>query len=116
MVKHGTPGVERNPVVWWLLGLCFIVDIIWIYRVWSEIAAFTQKDIKPILKTVLMLVPILNIVILYQMFAEISDMEEMVGIPEDENLNPILNLLFCLVFLLGIFFAQKHLNRIWERA
>ncbi|MGA1873614.1 MAG: hypothetical protein ACMUHY_08065 [Thermoplasmatota archaeon] len=116
MVKHGTPGVERNPVVWWILSICVVVNIIWIYRVWTEIASFTKKDIKPILKTVLMLVPILNLVILYQMFSEISEMEEMVGIPEEERLNPVVNLLMCLVLLLGIMFAQKHLNSIWEKA
>ena len=116
MVKHGTPGVERNPIVWWLLGLCFIVDFIWIYRVWTEIAAFTKKDTKPILKTALMVVPILNIFFIYQMFAEISEMEEMVGIPEEESLNPIINLLLCFVFFIGIMYAQDHLNRVWERA
>lgn len=116
MVKHGTPGIERNPIVWWLLGLCFIVDLIWIYRVWAEIASFTRKDIKPMLKTALMIIPILNIVLAYQMFGEISEMEEMVGIPEDESLNPIINLLLCFLFMIGIMNTQKHLNRVWERA
>ncbi|MBN1390683.1 MAG: hypothetical protein JXA22_08595 [Candidatus Thermoplasmatota archaeon] len=116
MVKHGNPGVERNPIAWWVLGLCFVVDIIWVYRVWKEIASFTKKDINPVLKTVLMFVPILNIVIVYQMFSEISEMEEMVGIYEDERLDPIINLVMCFLFLIGIMFAQQHLNKVWQRA
>jgi hypothetical protein len=116
MVKHGTPGVERNPVVWWLLSFCFVVNFIWIYRVWTEIATFTKKDINPMLKTALMLVPLVNIIIVYQMFAEISEMEEMVGVPEEESLNPIINLLFCFLFLIGIMYAQNHLNGVWDRA
>lgn len=116
MVKHGNPGVERNPVIWWVLGLCLIVNIMWIYRVWTEIASFTKKDFNPIVKTVLMIIPILNIFILYQMFSEISEMEEMVGIYEDERLNPFINLLMYFLFFTGIIFAQQHLNRVWQRA
>jgi hypothetical protein len=70
----------------------------------------------PFLKTALMLVPLVNIIIVYQMFAEISEMEEMVGITEEESLNPIINILFCFLFLIGIMYAQDHLNRVWERA
>ena len=48
MAKHGTVGEERNPVVWWILCIvCFIVEFVWIFKVWTEIAGFTNKEISP---------------------------------------------------------------------
>jgi hypothetical protein len=117
MAKHGAVGEERNPVVWWLLCMvCFIVSFVWILKVWGEIAEFTKKEISPGLKLVFMLIPILNIITMYQMYAEIAGMEEMVGIPEEERLNPILNLILTCILGLGIIFAQQHLNKVWEKA
>jgi len=117
MAKHGSVGEERNPVVWWLLCMvCFIVEFVWILKVWTEIAAFTNKEISPGLKLLFMFIPILNIITIYQMYAEIAGMEETVGIPEGERLNPILNLILTCVFGLGILFAQQHLNNVWAKA
>ena len=68
MVKHGAVGEERNPVVWWLLCIvCFIVEFVWMFKVWSEIAEFTKKEINPTIKLVFMFIPILNIITIYQM-------------------------------------------------
>ncbi|MFO8051983.1 MAG: hypothetical protein R6V01_09865 [Thermoplasmatota archaeon] len=90
---------------------------VWIFKVWTEIAEFTKKDISPGTKLIFMFIPILNLITLYQMYDEIAQMEEMVGIPEDERLNPIVNLLLtCIVFGIGIIFAQNHLNEIWAKA
>ncbi|MBW1692432.1 MAG: hypothetical protein JRJ70_17170 [Deltaproteobacteria bacterium] len=118
MTKHGPVGEERNPVVWWLLSMvCFIVGFYWIYKVWTEIAEFTKKEeIDPTMKVVFMLIPILNIITLYQMYDEIAKMEESVGISEEERLNPIVNLLLTCVLGIGYIFAQQHLNTIWEKA
>jgi len=117
MAKHGAVGEERNPVVWWLLCIvCFIVEFVWILKVWTEIAEFTKKEISPGMKLLFMFIPILNIITIYQMNAEIAEMEGMVGIPEEERLNPIVNLILMCVFGLGIMFAQQHLNAIWEKA
>lgn len=114
---YGPVGEERNSVVWWLLSMvCAIVIYVWIFKVWSEIAAFTKKDISPGMKLVFMFIPILNIITLYQMYAEIAEMEEMVGIPESERLNPIVNLILTCIAGIGYIMAQNHLNAIWEKA
>jgi len=116
MVKYGRVGKERNPFVWWVLGMCFVVDFVWFYRAWKEIAEFTRKEINPVLKTIFMAIPVLNLITAYQMFREISGMEYMVGIPEEKRLNPVVTLLLCIVFGIGLIFAQKHLNDIWGAA
>ncbi|MFW3146689.1 MAG: hypothetical protein ACMUIE_07760 [Thermoplasmatota archaeon] len=115
--NHGPVGEERSGVVWWLLSiLCFIIELVWLHKVWSEIAAFTKEDINPTVKVVFMFIPILNIITLYQMYAKIAEMEGMVGIPEGERLNPIVNLILTCIAGIGIIFAQNHLNTVWEKA
>lgn len=115
--KHGPVGEERSPVVWWLLCIvCCIIEYVWIFKVWTEIADFTKKDISPGVKLLFMFIPILNIITFYQMYAEIAEMEEMVGVREEDRLNPILNLLLTCVMGIGVIFAQQHLNDVWAKA
>lgn len=115
--KYGPVGEERNPVVWWLLSVvCFVVSFVWVYKTWTEIAEFTKKDIDPVKKVLLMLIPYIGVVIFYQMFEEIAEMEKMVGIDEEDRLNPMQNILMCCLFGISINYAQEHLNEVWDNA
>jgi len=113
----GQIGETRSAVTWWLISIvCGIIQLVWAYKVWEEIKNFTGKDINPVVKVILMIIPLVNIFILYTMFSEINEMEAKAGIPEGDRLSPIVNLLLMCVFGIGIIFAQNHLNDIWKRA
>jgi membrane protein insertase Oxa1/YidC/SpoIIIJ len=83
---------------------------------WKEIAEFTKKDINPIVKVVLMFIPIVNIYMIYTLYKEINEMEAMVGIPEGDRLNPIVNLILTCIAGIGMIFAQNHMNAVWKKA
>ncbi len=115
--RHGPVGQERNSIVWWLLTICLgIPGIYWIYIMWKEIAEFTKKDINPIVKVILMFIPLVNIYMIYTLYKEINEMEAMVGIHEGDRLNPIVNLILTCVAGIGYIFAQNHMNAVWKKA
>ena len=115
----GQVGEERGPVKWWLLSICCLIPgFMWIHKVWTEIKNFTgNEEINPTTKTIFMIIPILSIITMYNMYKEIAEMQGTVGIPEDDRLNPVVNLILSMVVAgIGIIFAQKALNAIWEKA
>lgn len=115
--RHGPVGQERNGVVWWIIYLvCFIAGIYWIYMMWKEIAEFTKKDINPIVKVILMFIPIVNLYMMYTLCKEINEMEAMAGIPEGDRLNPIVNFILMCIYGIGLIFAQNHMNAVWKKA
>jgi hypothetical protein len=115
--KNGTIGKDRDPLLWWVLGFFFYpVQVVWAYVCWEDIKNFTKKDIPSVLYLILMFIPIVNIIILYSLFCHIKEMQETAGVPESEQINPIVVIILMCCFGIGIFMAQGHINNTWEYA
>ena len=75
-----------------------------------------KKDTTPVLYVILMLVPIVNLVILFMLCSNIKEIQGVAGVPDDEQINPIVTFLLMCCFGIGIIFAQNGLNKTWEYA
>ena len=115
--NFGQIGEDRNAILWWILCILLgIVTYIWVYMCWNDIKNFTQKDISPILYVILMLIPIVNLVVLFLLCSNIKEMQEMAGVPADEQINPIIVFILMCCFGIGIILAQNGINKTWEYA
>ena len=113
----GQIGEDRNAILWWILCIFLgIVTYIWVYMCWNDIKNFTKKDVSPILYVILMLIPIVNLVVLYMLCSNIKEMQQMAGVPEDEQINPIIVFILMCCFGIGIILAQNGINKTWEYA
>ena len=115
--NFGEIGSERNAIVWWILCVLFYpIQFVWAYLCWVDIKKFTEKDINPVIYLILMLIPIVNLVILYMLCSNIKEMQALAGVPDDEQINPIMVFILMCCFGIGIILAQNGINKTWEYA
>jgi hypothetical protein len=101
-------GTTRNPVMVLVISmLCFVYAIIQAWGMLNELKAFRGKDdINPIF----LFVPILNLILLWNLPPKILEAKQMAGVPNPQVQHPVLYL------FLGIFFIAGDLNEIWQAA
>ena len=106
----------KNPVMVWLLSIiCFILMLLNAMRWSKEINEFKKGGDK-VPNGILVIIPIYGILVMYKVFCGIKELQAENGIPEGEQLNPIVALILaCVVFGLGIMQAQAGLNKVWEK-
>jgi hypothetical protein len=105
---RGPIGQTRNPIMVLVIGsICFVYAIIQIWGMLNELKAFRGKDdINPIM----MFVPILNIILFWNLPAKVLEAKQMAGVPNAQVAHPILYL------LLGSYFLPADLNEVWQAA
>jgi hypothetical protein len=105
---RGPIGQTRNPIMVLVIGsICFVYAIIQIWGMLNELKAFRGKDdINPIM----MFVPILNIILFWNLPAKVLEAKQMAGVPNPQVAHPILYL------LLGSYFLPADLNEVWQAA
>jgi hypothetical protein len=105
---HGPVGKERNWLVVVVVGsICFIAGFYYAWAMLNELKAFRQRDdINPIL----FFVPILNLLLLFQLPDKVLEAKRMAGISNASVQTGIIYL------LLGWYFFPNDLNEIWKAA
>jgi hypothetical protein len=105
---RGPIGQTRNPVMVLVIGaVCFVYAIIQLWGMLNELKAFRGKDdINPIM----MFVPILNLIMFWNLPAKVLEAKQMAGVPNPQVAHPILYL------LLNSYFLSSDLNEIWQAA
>lgn len=105
---HGPVGNIRNPIVVTLLGfVCFVYLLFVMWSEVNELKAFRRKDdINPIL----CFVPILNIIMFWNMPEKVLEAKHMAGVPNPQVVHPVLYL------LLWPYFFTNDLNEIFQAA
>jgi hypothetical protein len=106
--QRGPVGQMRNPIMVLVLGsICFVYAIIQVWGMLNELKAFRGKDdINPIM----MFIPILNIIMLWNLPPKVLEAKQMAGVPNPQVPHPILYL------LLGAYFLPADLNEVWQAA
>ena len=105
----------KNPIVVWILSIvCFILMLIHAMRWSKEINEF-KKGGEQVPNGILVIIPIYGILVMYKIFVGVKELQAENGIPEDEQLNPVVTLILCCVVGLGVMQAQTALNKVWER-
>lgn len=92
--------------------LCFIYMIVWMFKRLPEINAFLGEER---LVWWHMLIPILNIILLWKLFKSISEMARLAG-AQVEDRSVIYLLCWVCVGPLAVYFLQTDLNTIWQAA
>ena len=113
----GNPSENiKNPVVTWLLSIiCFILMLLNTMR-WSKEINEYKKGGDKVPNGILVIIPIYGLLVMYKILVGIKELQAENGIPEGEQINPIVTfLLSCFVFGLGIMMAQGGLNKVWEK-
>jgi hypothetical protein len=99
----------------WLLLSFGLWGFAWIYDTLTEIGNATGKDTQATLKTILYLIPIVNLFVLYFTWRDVSEFVENSGEP---SFNPILYVLLSLIPIVNVFIfvsVQGKLNAGWVR-
>jgi hypothetical protein len=105
---HGPIGKERNWLVVLVLSfVCFVAGLYYAWAMLSELKAFRQKDD---LNPILFFVPVLGLLLLYQLPDKVLDAKRMAGISNASVQDGIMYL------LLGWYFLPNDLNEIWKAA
>jgi hypothetical protein len=101
-------GKTRNPIMVLVIGsICFVYAIIQMWGMLNELKAFRGKDdINPIF----LFVPILNIILFWNLPAKVLEAKQMAGVPNPEVPHPILYL------FLSTYFMPADLNQVWQAA
>ena len=105
---HGPIGQERNWVVILVVSCICFFALFWYY--WSmlnELKAFRQKDD---LNPIMFFVPLLNLLLLFELPDKVLDAKRMAGVPNPEVQSGIMYLLF------SFYFFPNDLNEIWQAA
>jgi hypothetical protein len=100
----------------WLLLSFGLWSYAWIYDNLTEIGNARGKDTQAALKTVLYLIPIVNIWVLYEVWKEIDEFAKSTG---DEGYNVILYVILGFIPIVNIFIlisVQNKINETWGRA
>jgi hypothetical protein len=103
---HGPVGNVRNPVMTTVIGMvCFVYALFVLFSELNELKAYRQKDdINPIL----MFVPILNLLMIWNLPEKVLDAKRMAGIPNPQVVHPVLYL------FLSPYFLTNDLNEIFQ--
>ncbi|MBJ7520932.1 MAG: hypothetical protein JHC84_14640 [Solirubrobacteraceae bacterium] len=114
----GGPKVIRSigACFGWLLLSFGLWGFAWIYNTLTEIGRATGKDTQAGLRTVLYIIPIVNIFVLYMTWKDISEFAEASG---EEGFSPILYIILSFIPIVNIFIfisVQNKLNATWMRA
>jgi hypothetical protein len=101
-------GQTRNPIMVLVIGsICFVYAILQMWAMLNELKAFRGKDdINPIF----LFVPILNIILFWNLPAKVLEAKQMAGVPNPEVPHPILYL------FLSTYFLPADLNQVWQAA
>jgi hypothetical protein len=115
----------RSP--WGVFGLTLVTlglyFLFWYYRINRELNAFGRTfsasnplRVNPALALLAMTVGAVLIVppfvSAYRTFKRIRRAEELAGVPD--RMSPALAFVLFLIGLIGMIYAQRHLNRVWE--
>jgi hypothetical protein len=119
MANHGPVGQPRNGVLMWLvywLGCCIIgwliVTFVWMKKTLEEIKAFTQKD--GLLAPILFFIPIVGWIQILLYAKALKETQQKIGMPEAEQINPIMVFILFIVAYIGIMLFQNNVNKTWE--
>jgi hypothetical protein len=106
---HGPIGQERSWLVIIIVGsiTCGLGYLWYYWNMLNELKAFRQKDD---LNPIMFLVPLLNLLLLFELPDKVLDAKRMAGIPNPAVQNGIMYL------LLGWYFFPNDLNEIWQAA
>jgi hypothetical protein len=105
---------KRSPWGAWLLCLTVVYIFIWYYKISKELKQYTAEDSSPGLRTLGIIVPILNLVIHWRTGDQTSRAEEKAGVTK--TVEPILAVLASLFYFLIVPYIQSHLNKLWDAA
>lgn len=113
----GGPKVIRSigSCFGWLLLSFGLWGFAWIYNTLTEIGRATGKDTQASLRTVLYIIPIVNIFVLYMTWKDVSEFAKASG---EEGFNPILYVILTFIPIVNIFIfisVQNKLNATWMR-
>jgi hypothetical protein len=111
---EGQEYKKRSPWGAWLLCLTVVYIFIWYFKISKELKQYTGEDSSPGLRTLGLIVPILNLVIHWRTGEQTSRAEEKAGITKTAE--PILAVLASLVYFLVVPYIQSHLNKLWDAA
>ena len=120
MANHGPIGEERNGILIWLVYVCLgclgwlIATFVWMKKTLEEVKAFTQND--GLLAPILFFVPYVNIFMIWQYSNALKETQQKIGMPEEDQINPIMAAILCLVLFFGIVVFQNNVNKTWEFA
>lgn len=113
----GAPKVLRSPgsCFGWLLLSFGLWGFAWIHDNLSEVGGALGRDTQPTLKTVLYIVPIVNIFVLYFTWKDVNEFIESTG---ENGFSPILYVILNFIPIVNIFIyisVQSKLNAGWMR-
>lgn len=100
----------------WLLLSFGLWSYAWIYNNLTEIGTATGKDTQATLKTVLYIIPIVNLFVLYFTWKDVNEFVEGTG---SDGFSPILYIILSFIPIVNIFIlvsVQNKLNGAWEKA
>lgn len=114
----GGPPVIRSigSCIGWLILSFGLWGFAWIYNTLEEIGDATGKDTQATLKTVLYIIPIVNLFVLYFTWKDVSEFAESTG---EGGFSPILYIILSFIPIVNIFIlisVQNKLNATWMRA
>lgn len=120
MANHGPVGQPRNGILIFVVFLCLswigwlIGTFVWMKKTLEELQAFTGKT--DMMKPILFFIPILNAYMLYQYGTALKETQKKIGMPDKDQVNPILCCILMLVYFIGIIPFQSNVNKTWEFA
>jgi len=105
---RGAVGKTRNPVMVLVISmLCFVYGLIEGAAMLKELMAFRGKKN---INLLFFLIPILNIIQVWNLPAKVLEAKQMAGVPNAQVAHPVLYL------FLGIYFLPADLNEVWQAA
>jgi len=105
----------KAPMTTWILSLiCFILGLLNMMRFSNEINEF-KKGGEKVPNGILVIIPLYGILVAYKVLNGIKELQAENGIPEAEQINPIVSLILCCVLSVGVMQAQAGLNKVWEK-
>ncbi|WP_051196857.1 DUF4234 domain-containing protein [Jonesia quinghaiensis] len=110
---HGFVGKQRSPIVVWILGVVTfgIYWLVWYYLVNEEIARSDSRiQVNPVLALLAQLVPIVNLVSIYNTGVRIKQLQGFNGVPETASGG--FGILWTFILTIMPAYYQSELNKI----
>ena len=89
-----------------------VCTFVWMKNTLEEVKAFTMKE--DLLAPILFCIPLLNVWLIYTYSTALQETQAKIGMPEDQQINPIVVAVLMFLMGVGIILFQNSCNATWE--